>query len=209
MRFHAKLLLAGLTAALVLATAIGTASANRLSLSERQFQIIWSTPLSSGGGGDTTAECAITLTGSFHASTFQKVVGALLGFVNTAAVGRAETCTRGAMTVLRETLPWHLTYDSFTGRLPAITGVTVQTIGASFQIEEGFGIRCLFRTTTTNPNRFTANLDGSGTVTFLRAGETETIPMTGGILCPTTGRFTGEGGSIRTPGGRSFVITLI
>jgi hypothetical protein len=183
MRFHGRLALAGLTAAFVLAAAVSTASANRLSLSERGFQTIWTAPLSGGGGGEIASECQITLRGSFHSATLAKVAAALVGHIFGATVG---SCITGGTTVLRETLPWHLRYQSFTGTLPRITGVTLQNIGASFRVEEGFGQACLYRTTATNPSRLIAEIEANGLVTGLRADETATIPMTGPFPCELT-----------------------
>lgn len=210
MRFNAKLSFAALTAALVLAAAVGAASANRLSISERNFTSVWTVPLSGSGGGEITAECPVTINGSFHSASFAKVREGLVGHIYRAAVG--SPCVSGGMTVLTETLPWHVTYEAFRGVLPRITGVAVRLIGASFRVTENFGVNvCLFRTTATNPGKMIMELNETGAIIGLRADESTTIPMTGPFPCELTENasiFRGTA-NMTNAAGRQMTIRLI
>lgn len=207
MRIHRKLALAGFAAAVVLMAVVGTATARRLSINERQFRLMWPAPLSDSGGGRITAECAVTLGGSFHSATIAKVSSALIGHID--EVSLPGRCTSGGMTILRETLPWHVQYVSFSGVLPNITGVTITMIGVSYLITESFFMNsCLLRSTAANPARFILQL-AEGVVRSVRADETATIPMTG-VLCPesSTGRFAGTATMTKAAGGE-VVIRLV
>jgi hypothetical protein len=211
-----KLALAGLAAAMLLLAAVGSSSANRLSVNEEAFKIVWALPLSGGeiengelGGRreEPTVECAVVVHGSFHSTTFAKVEGALVGSVTEATVGECEG--GGGMTVLRETLPWHLRYDSFSGTLPLIGGIMFDDIGVSFEIAESFGQPCLFSTSAEYPSRLIAELEEGGAVTVLRADESALIPLTGGLICEGQfANFIGDA-SMTTEAEGEFVFTLI
>ena len=69
------LVLAGLIAAVVLSTAVQSASAARLSVSDRQIAAVWNT--FEIRGTHSNIDCHVTLEGSLHSSTFAKVRGAL------------------------------------------------------------------------------------------------------------------------------------
>jgi hypothetical protein len=209
MRFPGKAALASLTVAIVLMAAVGVASARRFSLNERSFQVLWPVPLHNGGGGEQRAECPITLGGSFHSATISKVSGVLIGYIHRATVGPPESCVRGGMTILQETLPWHVRYQSFSGALPRIVSVTIQVIGAGFRVTEQFFSQfCLFRSTSANPIRLIVQLSEAGVVTAIRADETSTIPMTGTEFCFETATFSGSERLTR-PNGGEFVIRLV
>jgi hypothetical protein len=183
MRFPGKLVFGVLLAAAVLMAAAGSASARRFFVNERQFQILWPVPLHSGGGGGIRAECPITLGGSFHSATIAKVSGQLIGYINRATVNQAG-CISGSMTILQEVLPWHVRYQSFTGVLPRILGVTIQVVNAGFSVTETFGFNtCLFRSTAAQPIRLILELTETGAVARARADETSTIPMSGSEPC--------------------------
>lgn len=128
MRNRSKLLAAALAATALLGLAVQSASANRLSIneSERGFKAVWTTL--NLNAERTLARCPVTLEGTFEVSSLAKRPGTRLGTVTGATAG---TCS---MRLLRETLPWEITYNSFTGTLPNITGVTLNLIGVAFQI---------------------------------------------------------------------------
>jgi len=112
--------------------------------------------------------CQVTVEGSFHARTIQKVVGTLSGFITRADLG---ICSGGTVTILRETLPWHIRYSAFTGTLPNITSVRASVIGASLRVRETSGmIICLARTTATEPGIVTFNREVGGAVTNVELG---------------------------------------
>jgi len=182
-----KLLFAGLTAALVLSLAVGGASARSFRLTEQRFDAKWAGLRFIVGGN--TIECALTLEGSFHSATISKVENALVGHVSRASFAGA-TCTGGHATVLSATLPWHVQYAGFRGRLPAINSINIKLIGAAFAVQPEGTLRCLARTEVNNPAGLIASLNASGQATSLTADETAEIPLTGELeFC----RFGGEG----------------
>ncbi|HEU4702391.1 MAG TPA: hypothetical protein VFS37_07915 [Conexibacter sp.] len=140
-----KLLLATTSASALLCALAGGASARAFSTSSQTFRTVFRTVTFNGVFGDI--RCSITLEGSLHARTIAKVVGSLVGYVTRADLGACET---GRATVLRETLPWHARYSSFTGTLPSITRITTNVIGLAFRIQEPFA-GCLATSTSTNP----------------------------------------------------------
>ena len=205
MRVRGKLAFAGLVAAAMLTAAVGTASANRLFINETRFTIKWPPPLGSGTAEEINPNCAITLHGSFNAATFVKRVGEVVGRITEFA---NASCSGGEITILGETLPWQVVYHSFTGALPVIRAVTIDVVGAAFDIVENLGgFRCLFRTTTTNPSRLIAAVEAGGTVTSLTADETARIPMA--FPCELSeANFRGIG-TMRTASEAAFVFRLI
>jgi hypothetical protein len=109
------------TATALMAFALGTASARNLSISNQQIR---------GTFNDleladpfATDHCRVTLEGSLHARTIAKSPNALLGYITRAIAGQ---CTVGT-TILTETLPWHVRYVGFSGRLPNITLLLIRT----------------------------------------------------------------------------------
>jgi len=150
---------------------VSSASAGRLSSSSQTHRVTWARMDFTGGFG--TVECEVTLQGTMHARTGTKTANSLIGFVTTASV--SSPCRRGGATILRETLPWHLTYDGFVGRLPNIELLIVLLIGVSFRIREPtFGVQCLLRSTTERPIRVAATREVGGRVT--RLAPSGTIP---------------------------------
>ena len=145
MRTRGRLLLAGLASATLLSTAVSTAAANRLSVSETEFEVKWEALVFAEAFTNIT--CPVTMLGRFHSRTIVKVTRILVGMINHAVVGRCEF--DGRATVLQETLPWHITYDGFIGTLPAITHIRLHMVGASFRV--GDGIFCLARTDFAEP----------------------------------------------------------
>jgi hypothetical protein len=191
MRTRSKLILTGLAATLLMAFAVNTASASRLSVSNGNlFRAYWPS-LRFGAFGVTAADCAVTLDGSFHSATFAKVNRALIGHVTLASVGR---CVTGSATALRETLPWHLNYGGFEGRLPTPAPI-LRLLNAAFRLSTG----CLARTTEEAPARgrteptYEAGLNGN--VNSLIAEPGAVIPC--GAL---NGNFTGTASVHALPG---------
>jgi hypothetical protein len=207
MHTRTKMLVGALTAALVLASAISTASANRISTSNNRFRIVW-TPLtlgSSPGGGGTQFSCNVTLEGSFHYNPIVKVVRSLVGYVTKAAVthpcsGSGEIWTRNgvesnSLGTFPNTLPWHVTYEGFEGRLPEITGFR-QLLRSDFVINVA-GVLCGY------------NSNIQGVVKVGRGGETTAVipdatfavaKTSGGFLCPSSGFFTSNAENSRLTG---------
>jgi hypothetical protein len=211
------MLLGALTAALVLASAVGTASANRLSISNKAFRVTW-TPLTlstAPNNGGTRIACNVTLEGSFHYNTIVKVLRSLIGYVTKAVVrhpcsGSGEAWTHngveeaGLGTPFRNNLPWHITYEGFEGRLPEITGVRL-LLRALFTINV-FSVLCEFFSNAQG----VVKVERSGAATSLVPDATFAVAKTsGGFLCPTEGFFTANAENSRvTLLGNTTLITI-
>lgn len=216
MRHWSRLLTATVASALLLAAAVGTASANRLLLSNQNLTITWSVAKIAIPTSSVEIRCRVQLEGSFHSRSISKVSGALIGHITEAGITQAS-CVRNGITValfLRtaesgvETLPWHIRYDSFTGRLPRIEGVRIQIIGLSLQLNVG-GMLCLYASTPGLPLYATFGIEEGGTVTKLRFLETAGIPKTGGMLCPEPVIFQGDGTVVLRGTTNAIRITLV
>jgi hypothetical protein len=185
MRNRIQIALAALAAVMGMAIATSGASANRLSLDDQDFAFRFSElTITAGGLGEVT--CPATLTGRAHSSTFVKTSGTLVGFVNSATVDDPN-CTEGSMTVLPESLPWHVTYDSFVGTLPNITRIVQSVVGLSAQAEIG-GVTCLATLTESDP--LVAILDfqnGRLILEIVTAEDIDTTDVGGGALCDLFG----------------------
>jgi hypothetical protein len=183
-------LLAGLLAALAFALAVD-ASANRISITNKNFRAVWApfSIINSVG----TVRCNLTVEGSFHSATINKTAGALVGFVSRATIVQ-RNCTGGTIEVRQERLPWHRDYRGFVGTLPNVTGLVFRAVGATLAIAE-MGTSCTLQTTTTTPSDDIAMIGGSGAITGLRFDETAEIPTSGELLCQFAGnvRFAGVG----------------
>ncbi|HEX7292004.1 MAG TPA: hypothetical protein VF250_12835 [Conexibacter sp.] len=203
MRNRSTTAVAVLTAALLLALSV-TASAARLSYSHQQFRIVWASLTFSAAEGGVAITCPVTLEGSFHERTFNKVRDRLDSRISAARVG---ACQEGNGTILAVSLPWEVTYQSFTGTLPDITGVRYALIGAAFQIEPGLGIRCLATTSVEHPAAGDARRDSRGQITSLITDSSLAIPTIGNPECPSAGIFTGSG-EVYVQGSSSTRVTL-
>jgi hypothetical protein len=127
-----KQALTALAVTTLLACAVGTASAGRLSTSNSNIRVTWG--ILEFGGAGAIIRCPVTIEGSFHTRTIVKVARSLVGSITNARV-RQESCTEGTAAAFNgvetyngaaapQTLPWHLSYESFVGRLPNITSIT-------------------------------------------------------------------------------------
>jgi hypothetical protein len=191
MQTRTRLLCAALAATMLLSFAVN-AQGRRLSSSESRFYIIWTSLELTAAGGIVRVLCPVTLLGSYHSRTISKVSGQLIGFINHAEIN-GPACTGGHSTILRETLPWHVQYNSFAGTLPTITSVRQQIVGARFLIESNLspGGVCTSTTTQSEP--------GFGRIAIGASGEAREVTAEGEILstgatCPISGergRFSG------------------
>jgi len=191
MRISGKLLLAALTASLILAIGVGTASASngiRLTATSGSLARVRADTRAltfSGGGFEVICEVSRTLS---LRETIAKVERTVAGGVTDV---RVANCRGGNARVLapEAARPWPVRYISFAGTLPNITSVRLEIVGAAFLLEVFFGFgRCLFRG---NPQGTTV---GTPTITEVRADERiglrEVINL-GGAECPTEGFFRG------------------
>jgi len=160
MRFT-KLVLATTGIVVALGLLASAASAGEFEFSEVRLRATWARMNFTGGFG--AVECEVVLEKELHTRGVPKVRESLIAFVRVANVIR---CARGGATALRETLPWHVRYESFTGTLPAIRSVETRIVGFAFKIREpAFGVECLFRSTAANPVLLTYGLEAAGAIT--------------------------------------------
>ncbi len=95
MRHYARLITLAAATVIVLAAAVGSASAGHLSVSNQNIRVTWSALEFAAGG--TAIRCGLTLEGSFHSRTITKVEKTLIGYITTAISQRP--CTNGAIYV--------------------------------------------------------------------------------------------------------------
>lgn len=161
-----KLLLAAIGATVLLGAAVGSASARILSTSSQTYRVAFASVRYRGPFG--TTDCVVTLEGSLHSRTIAKVAGSLIGYITVGALG---ACTAGTATILRETLPWHVRFHSYTGTLPNITSIRMAT-DTHFKIRAPEGITCLHASTPEAPafliftllNRVVTGANRGGTI---------------------------------------------
>ncbi len=204
MRTRSKLALAGLAAALLLSMAVTNASARNLRVDEQGFRVTWTSLEFVNPGLGIRILCPVTLEGSFHSATIAKVIGSLIGYI-TRAIVKNESCTGGNATVLTATLPWHVTYEGFTGTLPSITALRVLLVRPAFRLRVSF-FECLSQPTNVN-----------GTITGTReaggAFKAERLAPDAGqrFPCGTSfeGEFVGNGNVTRQGSTTRPLVTLI
>jgi hypothetical protein len=201
MRHITTTALAVTASVIVMALAVSGASARRIAASEANFLVSWSptSPISIHAAG-FIIRCPVTIDGSYHSRTISKVCGLLIGYINQAIVANPN-CTGGHATVLTETLPWHVRYLRFRGRLPIIENFDLLMVGVRLQDETSEGVRCLFGTTNAHPGAgsvtVTTEAEGALTATSMRGLPEFTIPLGGGFICALVGEASIEGtGSI-------------
>jgi hypothetical protein len=149
------------TMAVTIGSAAGTASAGRLSFSSRDFRIVWR--FMQFREASNSVQCPVTLEGSLHSSTVTKTFSSLIGYITRASTASAS-CINGRLTVLTETLPWHVRYSSFSGTLPNISGVEVRIVGLAFRIGYTF-VNCLIRSESIEPAVLRLNREAAGVLT--------------------------------------------
>lgn len=190
-----KAILAVVGATVLLSALVGTASAGRLSTSSQRIRASFARVAFAGGFG--TVDCEVAVEGSFHERTISKTAGTLSGFITAANVTR---CASGAGTVLREALPWHVQYQSFTGTLPRILTIRASIIGWSVGVREPtFGITCLAR--------------GNASIDFVRdttSGATTEVALSGTTPCSgIAGTLSGRTTNVDNGSGARITVTLI
>ncbi len=210
MRTSVKLCFTALTAAILLASAVSSSSAGRLEVNNQRFRVVWSSlefasPL-------VTIRCKVTLEGTFHERTIQKVERTLIGAV-TRAIVHTPSCTNGKgwaengvevapLGTLANTLPWHVTYENFNGILPNIEAINLLLSRFRFVIEAA-GCIARYGTATDNVTG-RASREGGGAIRELTPVEgRNTVNLVNSLagLCPGSGRF-------RTPAGDGRVTVL-
>lgn len=189
MRLHKRMRAVALGVAAGLLLLAPGASANRGSVLNTgvPFATMW-TPMELEAAG-ITVRCNVTLWGKMGGLTFSKTAGLQVGRIIEAEV---ESCSGGSARVLTETLPWALSYASFAGTLPSITGITLSVVGAAIRITPREGLECLARTSSSEPAKVTGTLareaGGQLEIASTRLDERSGIALTGGFLCSLAGR---------------------
>lgn len=215
MRTRSKAIVAGIAATLMLTLALGStsATARNFRLSEREFEILFNRGLTFEAAG-TNISCPMTFLGHFFESTLPKVLNSKVGVIRHVepSSAREPPCTGGAITILRETLPWSYNYAGFTGRLPLIQTIRYNLIGIAFRIgDTSNGLSCLAGTTAREPAAAEQSIGTGGRVESFRVEERTTIRLGGGFLCEIAGssRFIGTGTILDLPGTSSITVALI
>lgn len=183
-----KFILAVLCGSMVVLAAAGTASARNLSISNSSVRMTWARL--EFRAERFTSRCEVTLEGSFHSRTIPKVRETLIGLITRADV---TSCEGGRVTFLAGTLPWHMRYRSFSGTLPAFTGVAINKVGMAWLMEPMPGISCLYRATEGQPALSEASVAVRGEVLGISESVTATIPLFQGTFCPAASAITGTG----------------
>lgn len=205
--------------AAALAASVTTAGANRLSISSQMTKIVW-TSLSFNGGG-TTVSCPVTIEGSFHGPTISKVAGSLIGFITRAKVGRP--CTGGTGWVyngsesnevlggtLASSLPWHISYEAFSGTLPSIAEIHILLRSWRWLLRVtvlGITELCNYTATLEHPIWIWIRIGRGGLEESAKLAEEKTIPSESGGACPTDD-LSGTGTDTNGTGG-TITLTLI
>lgn len=184
MRTSIKLGLMALAASLMLAAVVSTATANRISVSNRNIRSVFRELTLSAEGGGTEIICPVTLEGTFHSNTIVKTVGSLIGYV-TRAIVQTDRCNGfGKARVNNASLPWHLKYEGFLEVLPnPILRITL--VNAEFTVEPILGANCVYR------GNARGRISRTATNTILTADETLGIARIAGTVCPNPGFFSG------------------
>lgn len=193
-----KLLLAAVGATVLLGTLVSGASARQFEVNDQHIRALFSRVEFRAAFGTTV--CHVTLEGSLHSRTLSKVAETLIGYITTAILG---PCERGTATILTETLPWHVRYESFTGRLPEISSIRTRVVGAAFRVREPGGITCLSQSTATEPARGIYNIGAGGTITSAEIGGTIRTS------CGVSGTFTSDRGPVLILGTNSAVVVRL
>jgi hypothetical protein len=119
MRLHTKLIITALAATALFASLAASATARNISITNRNIRVAFE-PLVFNSN-IARISCRVTMEGSFHCATISKVNRALIGYISR-ATSQEETCVSSSFAIrgraMTETLPWHLTYLGFRGRLP-------------------------------------------------------------------------------------------
>jgi hypothetical protein len=210
MRTSAKPVLTALVAALLLASVVSSAFARNLRVSSRTFRVTWSSLEFAEPVTRITMRCQVTLEGSFHSATIAKVERLLIGAITRANV-KEESCTGGRDRPNNETLPWHVTYENFTGTLPNISTVGLLLSRVSFNIEMPLVCTGRYGISTDNISGSAAREAGGGITTLspVRGRNFATLERTISGACPTRVSFEGTGATFVLGTTARITVTLI
>jgi len=199
MQAHMRRLLGGLVVGTVLALGLTTAaSARNFSVTSQGFRIRW-TALEFRVEM-SNVRCPVVMEGNLHTATFVKSAGSLIGYITRGIVTRP--CVGGTVWAFNGTeeneilrfrlgtsLPWHVTYEGFTGTLPNPTGVRTLLSEAAFIVRAsilGIVTLCTYRTGVVGGGNAGGvfNLGAGGAVTGYELDATRVINSSSGGICP-------------------------
>jgi len=220
MRTYGKLILAALAATGILALAVSSASAGRLSTNEKNFELIWNNAFTGknnleliDSSAGVNIRCRVTLLGRFSSNTIIKATGLNQGTINHGEIVNA--CEGGSATIKQETFPWNLRYRSFSASLPNIRSISTGLIGARFHVKENgfFRLECESATEANHPGIGIAEggLERTGEPENIIADTNGRIPLRGSFACEIAeeGEFGGIGLLRNLPRTAKLRITLI
>jgi hypothetical protein len=182
-----------LAAVAALFLAAGTAAANQLEISNSSIRATFN-PLRFIAGTSEVA-CPVTLEGTFHSRVIRKNPEALIGYITRADINGMFCSFVGAdeLTILGAGRPWHIRYESFTGRLPNIDAVNVRLLLVGVR-GTFLNLPCLYRSTATRPGRAFFDINPNLQVETLDINSEAQIPLTeGSLFCPATASLAGSG----------------
>jgi hypothetical protein len=210
MRNSAKLVFTALAATLLLASVVSSASGSNLRVSSQRFRVTWSRLEFIEPVTRIAVRCQVTLEGSFHSATIAKVERLLIGAITRANV-KEESCTGGRGRPNTETLPWHVTYENFTGTLPNIATVGLLLSRASFIIEVPLVCTGRYGIPPDNISGSATREAGGGITTLspVRGRNFATLERTISGACPTRGSFEGTGETFVLGTTSRITVTLI
>jgi hypothetical protein len=192
---------------LLLAVTAGSASARSISSSNQNIRGTWRSL--EFASSLVTVRCPLTLEGSFHTRTIAKVERSLIGAVM-GAILKQESCTNGRSTPRSETLPWHLTYESFAGTLPNISNVNILIVSFRFLF---YSTGCSNGEYGTETDNITgrARREAGGAITALEPVEGRTTMTLVSVreFCPASGRMRGGGDVTVLSSANRITLTLI
>jgi len=193
MTYRTRIPIAATLAALVLAVAVGSASARRLEVSEQHIRIVWTFLHFASSEETFRIECPVTMEGSFHSKTISKVSGQLIGYLTRAAIAPLTACRNNegveAISLQGNTLPWHIRFQDFSGVLPNIGTINAQFVGLGVLIR-ALGLNCLYKSTAESPVVGKLIRDNFGRIVDLDPQPTALIPrFEGALLCPANGKI--------------------
>jgi hypothetical protein len=191
MTFQPRRIVTSILTLLLLALAASSASAQRLSVSNRNIRMQFRPLRFTSRESEATIGCNLTLEGSFHSATIHKVRGALVGHVSRASVASCGFGT--AATILTASLPWHITYDSFLGRLPRLEAQVILLHRTAYRIDTLLTPPCLYQEDGRERVRGIVNIEPNGLVTNGNADPGRALPLfEGPAECFRFGGFEGS-----------------
>jgi len=197
-----RALLMALASMLAIAAIGGIASAGRLRVDERDFEVSWpETARLTLRYSGREVSCPLTITGFFENEVIRKTDGSRIA-VTRELRQRPERCVGGARWTLSEPVR-EVLYEGFEGTLPNITAIRVAIPNMSIRVTEF--IECTYEMPATDPLTATLTIAGGVFTTFTVTGNY----ISERPFSCTTARFSGGGTITRLGSANRIAITLI